>query len=81
LRAAVEADPNDHQARYDLAIALFGTGDKEGAIDELVEIIRRNREWNDQAARVQLLQFFEALGPTDQLCIDGRRKLSSLLFS
>ncbi len=80
-RAAVDADPDDHQARYDLALALYAAGEKEDAIEQLVEIVRRNREWNDRAARKQLLQFFEALGPTDPLCVDGRRKLSSLLFS
>ena len=81
LRAAVDADADDHQARYDLALALYAAGEKEDAIEHLVEIVRRNREWNDRAARNQLLQFFEALGPTDPLCVDGRRKFSALLFS
>jgi len=81
LRTAVDANPDEHQARYDLALALYAADQKEDAIAELVEIVRRDREWNDRAARKQLLQFFEALGPTDPLCVDGRRKLSSLLFS
>ena len=81
LRAAVDAKPDDHQVRFDLALALYAADRKEDAIAELIEIVRRNREWNDQAARKQLLQFFEALGPTDPVCLDGRRKLSSLLFS
>ena len=77
LRAAVDADADDHQARYDLALALYAAGQKEDAIEHLVEIVRRDREWNDRSARNQLLQFFEALGPTDPLCVDGRRKLSA----
>jgi putative thioredoxin len=81
LRAAVDAKPDEHQVRFDLALALYAADRKEDAIAELIEIVRRNREWNDQAARKQLLQFFEALGPTDPVCLDGRRKLSSLLFS
>ncbi len=81
LRAAIDAKPDDHQARYDLALALYAADRKEDAIAELIEILRRNRDWNEQAARTQLLQFFEALGPTDPVCVDGRRKLSSLLFS
>ena len=81
LRAAVDAKPDDHQVRFDLGLALYAADRKEDAIAELIEIVRRNREWNDQAARKQLLQFFEALGPTDPVCLDGRRKLSSLLFS
>ena len=81
LRAAVDADADDHQARYDLALALYAADRKEDAIEHLLEIVRRNREWNDRAARNQLLQFFEALGSTDPLCVDGRRKFSALLFS
>lgn len=80
-RARVEADPKDHQARFDLAIGLFATGAQGEAIEALIEIIRRERAWNEEAARVQLLEFFEALGPTDELTLDGRRKLSSVLFS
>jgi putative thioredoxin len=81
LRAKVDADAANHQARFDLALALYGSNDAEAAIAELLEIVRRQRAWNDEAARQQLLKIFEALGPTDPLTIDGRRKLSSILFS
>jgi putative thioredoxin len=81
LRAAVEADPADHQARFDLALALYGAGDAEAAIDALVEIVKRDREWNEQAARNQLIKIFDALGGTDPVTVAGRRKLSSVLFS
>jgi len=81
LEARVAADANDHQARFDLAVALYGAGQRERAIDALLEIIRRDREWNDQAARKQLLKFFDAMGATDPLTLSGRRGLSSILFS
>jgi putative thioredoxin len=81
LRARLEVDPKDHQARYDLALALDAGGDREGAIDELLELIRRDRKWNDEAARKHLLTLFEAMGPTDPRTLDGRRRLSSILFS
>lgn len=81
LLAAVEANPADHQARFDLAVAQFGSQQREEAVESLLEIIRHDRKWNDEAARIQLLEFFEAMGPTDPLTIDGRRKLSSILFS
>ncbi len=81
LHARLEADPDDHQSRYDLAMALYGAGDGAGAIDALLEIIRRDRDWDDQAARKQLLKLFEALGPTDPLTVKGRRRLSAILFS
>ena len=81
LEQQVTANPNDHQARFDLALALYADDRKEEAIEALVEIVRRNREWKDQAARQQLLQFFDALGPTDSLTVEGRRKLSAVLFS
>jgi putative thioredoxin len=81
LRAAVEANPADHQARYNLALALYAADEREAAIDELLAIIKRDRKWNDEAARKQLLDFFEAMGPTDPLTAAGRRKLSSVLFS
>jgi len=81
LRQALAANENDHQARLDLAVALFGADNREAAIDALLEIIRRDRKWNDEAARKQLLQFFEAIGHGDPLTADGRRRLSSLLFS
>ena len=81
LRARVAGDPTDHQARFDLALALYGGGAAADAIEELVEIIRRDRAWNGEAARTQLLEIFEALGPADPVTVDGRRKLSSVLFS
>jgi len=81
LEAKLAADPNDHQARFDRALALYGMGRREEAIDELLAIFKKNREWNDQAARKQLVQFFEAQGPKDPLTLSGRRKLSSILFS
>ncbi len=81
LRKRLAADPDDHQARIDLAVALYGTGEREAAIEELLTSIRRDRDWNDQAARKQLLKFFEALGPSDPLTVASRRKLSSILFA
>lgn len=81
MRAAVAADTGNHQARFDLAVALFSVGEKEAAIEELLEIIRNDREWEDEKARKQLLQFFEALGFADPDAISGRKKLSSILFS
>lgn len=77
----VAQDPNDHQARLDLAMAYYAVDNREKAVDELLEIVRRNREWNDQAARKQLLKLFEAMGPTDELTVAARRRLSSALFS
>ncbi len=77
----LERDPNDHQARYDLALAFDAKGDREGAIRELIEIVRRDRKWNDEAARKHLVTVFEAMGPTDPRTLDARRKLSSILFS
>ncbi len=81
LRAAVEADPNDHQARLDLAQALHGADLVEEAVDELLELFRRDREWNDGAAKAQLFTIFEALKPNDPVVLNGRRKLSSLIFA
>jgi putative thioredoxin len=81
LRSAVEANPKDPEARYKLALALFAADERETAIDELLTIVAGNRAWNEDAARLQLLEFFEAMGPTDPLTVSGRRKLSSLLFS
>ena len=81
LEARVAADPNDHQARFDLALLLNARGDRDGAVDRLLEILRRNRSWNEERARKQLLQFFEAWGPMDEATLGGRRKLSSMLFS
>lgn len=81
LRAAVAANAGDHQARFDLAMALVGQGHREEAVDALLEIVRRDRQWNDEAARKQLLTLFEAFGPTDELTVSARRRLSSILFS
>ena len=81
LKAKVDANPADHQARFDYAVAAFASGDPEGAIDALLEIIRRERAWNDEAARTELLKIFEALGPADELTGAGRRKLSAILFA
>lgn len=81
LKAKVDNNLADHQARLELAVALFGHGQKEEAVNELLESIRRDRKWNEEAARKQLLEFFEAMGPVDDLTIAGRRKLSSILFS
>ncbi|XSG81733.1 MAG: thioredoxin [Methyloligella sp. ZOD6] len=80
LREKVGADPADHQARFDLSLALNGKGDHMGAAEELLTIFQRDRDWNDDAARKQLLQFFEAWGPKDPATIKGRQKLSSMLF-
>ena len=81
LRARLAADPNDHQARYDLALALDAGGDRDGALAELLELVRRDRKWNEEAARKQLVTLFEAMGPADPRTVDARRKLSGILFS
>ena len=81
LRNRLAQNPDDHDARLELATALFGSGDREAAIDELLTLFKRDREWNEQAARKQLLKFFEVMGPTDPLTVSGRRRLSSVLFS
>lgn len=81
LLEAVEANPEDHQARFDLAEAQAAVGQSEEAIDNLLTIIGKNRGWNDDAARLQLLKVFEALGPMDPAVQSGRRRLSSVLFS
>ena len=81
LRARIEADPADYQARLDLALALGAVDKREEAADLLLEIIRKDRKCNAEAARKQLLQFFEAWGPMDPETISARRKLSGLLFS
>ncbi|MBM3558321.1 MAG: thioredoxin [Alphaproteobacteria bacterium] len=81
LQARLAVDPKDHQARFELAEALFGAGQAREAIDELLTIVRRDRKWNDDAARVQLVKIFEALGPTDPLTAESRKRLSSILFS
>jgi len=81
LRARIEADPTDCQTRYDLALALDGANDREGAIDQLLEIVKRQRDWNEGAARSHLLTLFEAMGPADPRTMDARRRLSTILFS
>jgi putative thioredoxin len=81
LRARLASNPDDHEARLELATALFGSGEREVAIDELLTLFKRDREWNDQAARKQLVKFFEAMGPTDPLTLSGRRRLSAQMFS
>jgi putative thioredoxin len=81
LQARIAADPADHEARLELATLLFGAGQRAEAIDHLLESFRRDREWNEQAARKQLVKLFEAMGPTDPLTLSGRRRLSSLMFS
>lgn len=81
LEEKLAADPADHQARFDLAVALAAKGEKQQAADHLLEIIRRERSWNDDAARKQLLSFFEMFGATDPVTIEARRNLSSILFA
>lgn len=81
LSAAVEADPANLQARFDYAQALHASGDVEAAVDQLLDLFRRDREWNEGAAKAQLFTIFEALKPNDPVALKGRRKLSSLLFA
>ena len=81
LRARLQADPADHQARHDLAQALAAQGDFAGAVDQLIQIVQADREWNDQLARKTLLTVFDAAGPGSDVARDGRRRLSSILFS
>ncbi|MDC0737926.1 co-chaperone YbbN [Cognatishimia sp. SS12] len=81
LRNAVDANPEDHQARYDLAQALFASGDAQAAVDELLELFRRDRDWNEGAAKAQLFTIFDALKPQDPVVLNGRRRLSSMIFA
>ncbi len=81
LQAKVDADASDHQARYDLALALFAGGQREEALEALLEIVRQDNEWSDQSARKQLLKFFEIIGLGDPLTNNARRKLSTLMFA
>lgn len=81
LTAAVEADENDHQARFDLALALHANDDAEGAVNQLLELFRRDRDWNEGAAKTQLFTVFDALKPSDPIVLNGRRKLSTLIFA
>jgi len=81
LARKVEANPLDHQARFDLAVALNAKGQRAEAVDNLIAIVKRDRKWNDDGARKQLVQFFEAWGPADAATVEGRKRLSSILFS
>ena len=81
LEKKVAADPLDHQARFDLAAALNAKGKRAEAADHLIAIVKRDRKWNEDGARKQLVQFFEAWGPTDPATVEGRKRLSSILFS
>ena len=81
LMAAVEADPDDRQARFDLALALHANGRVEEAVDQLLDLFRRDRDWNDGAAKAQLFKIFDALKPNDPVVLNGRRKLSSMIFA
>lgn len=81
LRAALEADEGNHQARFDYAVALQGAGETEAAVDQLLDLFRRDRDWNEGAAKTQLFMIFDALKPTDPVVLNGRRKLSSMIFA
>ena len=81
LRAKLAAEPKDPQTRFDLALALNAKGDRNGALEELLTLVAKNRAWNDDAARKQLVQLFDAWGPTDPATVSGRQRLSSLLFA
>jgi putative thioredoxin len=81
LEEKVRANPLDHQARFDLAVALNAKGQREDAANHLLEIVRRDRKWNDDGARKQLVQFFEAWGFADPAAVEGRKRLSSILFA
>jgi putative thioredoxin len=81
LEQKVAANPADHQARFDLALALNAKGNRAATLDHLIQIVKRDRKWNDDGARKQLVQLFDAWGPTDEATIDGRKRLSSILFA
>ncbi|MFZ3308638.1 MAG: tetratricopeptide repeat protein, partial [Xanthobacteraceae bacterium] len=81
LEQKVATDPRDHQARFDLALALNSKGQRHDALEHLMAIVKADRKWNDDGARKQLVQFFDAWGPTDEATIEGRRRLSSILFA
>jgi putative thioredoxin len=81
LEQKVAANPLDHQARFDLALALNGQGKRAEALDQLIAIVKRDRKWNDDGARKQLVQFFDAWGPADEATLEGRKRLSSILFA
>jgi putative thioredoxin len=81
LEQKVAANPADHQARFDLALALNAKGKRQEAVDQLLTIVKRDRKWNEDGARKQLVQFFDAWGPTDEATVEGRKRLSSVLFA
>jgi putative thioredoxin len=81
LEQKVAANPLDHQARFDLAVALNGNNRRMEALEHLIAIVKRDRKWNDDGARKQLVQFFDAWGPTDEATVEGRKRLSSILFA
>ena len=81
FEARLQQNPDDHQARYDLAMAHYASGAGDAAVEQLLELFRRDQEWNDQAARVQLIKLFEAMGPNDPLTLAGRKRLSALMFA
>jgi putative thioredoxin len=81
LRGTLEADPKNHQARYDLAMALDAAGDRDGAVEQLLALVKLDRKWNEEAGRKQLVTLFEAMGFADPRAVEGRRKLSGILFS
>ncbi len=81
LQGQVDANPDDHQARLDLATAMHANGQTEEAVDQLLELFRRDREWNDGAAKAQLFKVFDALDAKDPIALNGRRKLSSMIFA
>ena len=81
LQARLQQDPNDHQARFDLALAQNAKAERESATDNLIAIVKRDRKWNEDGARKQLVQFFEAWGGADEATVEGRKRLSTILFS
>lgn len=81
LKARLDKNPDDHQARFDLALALYALGEREACVEALLEIVQRDRNWNEEAARKQLVKLFEAFGPMDPLTVETRKRLSSILFS
>lgn len=80
LEAKVDADPDDHQARFDLALALHANGEVQEAVDQLLTLFSKDRDWNDEAAKTQLFKIFDALKPNDPIVLNGRRRLSSMIF-
>ena len=81
MRKRLRYDPSDHQARFDLAVGLAASGERAEALDLLLDLVRIDRQWNEEAARKQLLQLFDAWGPKEPLVAEGRRRLSTTLFS